>query len=354
MLHIILLILKIIGIILLIILGVLLSAIFCALFVPVRYRIKLGREEGEDKPPFVASVKITWLLHFVNILIRYPSDVIVRVRLTVIPILRLPGKEKKSAKTPPDEKPRKDVKKEPVDSRAAKQPVEAEIKSTSVSQSGASYEAFESDFTNRETSTSPVSDKEMPEAEPKEEAPAADVQKEDKEASATGKEPAFTDKIRKWLQKIKEIVEKIKALFENIQYTIRKFCDKIKSVLDNIQYYRGVIESEPFRRSFRLCRSELGAICKSLKPDKLEADLLVGMADPATTGQILAAYGMLYPLLGQHVRVVGNFGVEQTYAAGELFIRGKIRALTFLKAAIKIYFNKDIRKLIKLLKKEAV
>ena len=72
MLHIILLILKIIGIVLLCILGIIILALFCVLFVPVRYRIEVMRKEGEDEPPVDVRVKVTWLLHLLNILIRYP------------------------------------------------------------------------------------------------------------------------------------------------------------------------------------------------------------------------------------------------------------------------------------------
>ena len=69
-----LLILKIIGIILICILGMVLFAVLCALFVPLRYQIEVMREEGEGKPPVVVRVKVTWLLHLINVLLRYPAD----------------------------------------------------------------------------------------------------------------------------------------------------------------------------------------------------------------------------------------------------------------------------------------
>ncbi len=338
MLHIILLILKIIGIVLLCILGILILSIVCALFVPVRYQIRMDREEGEDKPPFTAYVKITWLLHLVNILVRYPADVIVRVRLTVFTLFRIPGKEKKGAEEA--EKPEKKTKAEKPEKKAAEEEegnaakirTDTDIQQESADESHTAddYEAFDSGFIELKST--------------------ADLQQE---ADSGVKEKVFlTGKIREIIDRIKQIVEKIKALFENIQYTIRKFCDKIKSALDNIEYYREVFESEPFKQSWRLCSGELKAVFKALKPDKFEANIIVGMDDPATTGEILAIYGMLYPFIGQNIQVVGDF--ERTHIEGNVSIRGKIRAFTFLRTAIRIYFNKDIKKLIKLLKKEAV
>ena len=95
MLHIILIILKIIGIVLLSIVGIILLAIACVLFVPVRYRIRLTREEGEGKPPVAVYVKITWLLHLINVLIRYPADVMIRARIMIFTLFRIPEDEKK-------------------------------------------------------------------------------------------------------------------------------------------------------------------------------------------------------------------------------------------------------------------
>ena len=99
MLHIILLILKITGIILLCILGVILLAVCCMLFVPVRYRIEICREEGEDKPPLEVKAKITWLLNLANVLLCYPADVYVRVRLIVFTLFKIPETEKKRNRT---------------------------------------------------------------------------------------------------------------------------------------------------------------------------------------------------------------------------------------------------------------
>ena len=78
-----LLILKIIGIILLSIISLLLIIIALILFVPIRYRIIANKFEDSD---FYAEIKLTWLLHFINILIKYTDDLYYRVRVILIPI----------------------------------------------------------------------------------------------------------------------------------------------------------------------------------------------------------------------------------------------------------------------------
>ena len=61
MIHILLMILKVIGVILLVILGLILAAVLLILFVPVRYRVDVS---FEGKPDGEAAV--SWLLHLVR------------------------------------------------------------------------------------------------------------------------------------------------------------------------------------------------------------------------------------------------------------------------------------------------
>lgn len=358
MLHIILLILKIIGIVLLCILGFLLLSVLCALFVPVRYRIEVCREEGEGKPPFTAYIKITWLLHLVNILVRYPAEVIVRVRIFLFTIFRIPEKDKgtksvkvkseRRSKTRRKEKDQQEEQEEQTPQNQSEIQVEQKIediqdnrKNEAVGERGLIEERQETAGNAKNVSSIEQG------TEDEENLP------ESGKFSLAGKIRKLIEKIKDFIEKIKHTVDKIKAFFENIQYTISNFCDKIKSALDNIQYYREVMESDSFKQSMELCKGELGYVFRKLKPDKFEADLNIGMEDPATMGQILAVYGMLYPLIGQHIRLVADFESESTHIEGRLDIRGRIRTFTFLRVLIRVYMNKDIRKLIKLLKKEA-
>ena len=324
MLHIVLLVLKIIGIILLCILGILLLGIVCVLFVPVRYKIELDREEGEGKPPIVVRAKITWFLHLLNILIRYPAEVSVRVRILFFTIFRIPKKSKHSKASEQDT------------AKDTQTDNQTHVKESAISEEQISGKDL------------PQTEAPIPESEPlqtKEQTTVAEPLQPDKQDS-------LQEKCHKILEKIKNFIRKIKELFQNIRYTIEHFCDRIKSISNQIEYYKGIITSDIFQQSFQLCKGELFSILKSLKPQKFEADVIVGMDDPATTAQILAIWGMLYPIIGEHVNVAGDF--EQNRIEGHVLIKGKIKVFTFVRAVMRIYFNKDIRKLIQLLKKEAV
>ncbi len=335
MLHIILLILKIIGIVLLVLLGLLLLAAVCVLFVPVRYRVRLERREGEGQPPVLVYVKAAWLFHLVNVLVRYPAKVTVRVRLFLITLFRMPKKEKAERKR--RTKKRQEMPAQDTGQRAADEDgaegtggtPDTVIHREDAGTPKEPYSAFADGYVSPDGSEG-----------------ADNAGEEERPASLFVRIGAVWARVR-------ALFAKIKGLFQNIRYTIRRICDKIKSVSDNIGYYREVMEGEPFRNSLTLCRSELLRIFRMLEPDRFEAELVVGMSDPAATGEILAVYGMLYPLIGQRVRVTGDFTCERTRIEGRLYVRGRIRAFTLIRAVVRIYLNKDIRKLIRLLKKEA-
>lgn len=365
MLHIILLILKIIGIVLLCIIGVIILVLIGILFVPVKYRIEVTRKEGEDEPPVDVRVKVTWLLHLLNILIRYPAETLVRVRLTIITVRKIPfQKDQDGQNDQDDDNTKNKLKKESKNKfkKRTKKETEKETKKET------KKEAKKKKDSGNEKGIAGTDEQILLEEK-------GDIQKEkqgnaqrglekekiptvtikamhpDEEDDGIKEAPSFMDKLRALPVILRQIIDKIRGLFENIQYTIRRFCDRIKSILDNIQYYKKLVESDTFQNSFGLCKGELVTILKSLRPQKFEAGLVVGMDDPAATGEILAVCGMLYPLLGGHVDVAGDF--EEKRIEGRVFIKGKIRVWTFLRAAVRIYFNKDIKRLLRLLKKEA-
>ena len=154
-----------------------------------------------------------------------------------------------------------------------------------------------------------------------------------------------------WIRKLRAFVHRIMEILKNIKYTIQKICDKIKGITKNIRYYVEIIQSDAFLRVWRVCGGEALKLLRSVLPGKARGRLLVGTGDPASTAQIIGIHGILYPLIGDHIMVIPDF--ERTIVEGELLLKGKLTVFRALKTALIIYFNKDLRKVIRLLKKEA-
>lgn len=302
-------ILKILGIILLCILLLLAAVLLLVLFVPIRYQVK-GRRSIGDEVPVRVSVKANWLLHIVNAAFRYPEEAFLKVRIFCFTIFST-----KKAET----------EKEQINKKKAQDPVK-----------------------EKETASEALTDEQTKkEARPKAE---KDVKNERKESERTEDE-ADSDKISEEKPTIIKFFKELWRILKNIKYTICKICDKIKHIIRNIRYYIAVIRSDRFQRAFQMCKGEALQLLKSVLPRKLEANLRIGLGDPASTAQILAVHGMLYPLIGNHIFITPDF--ENSVVEGDFFFKGRITVFKVLKTAIKVYFNKDLRKVIRLLKREA-
>ncbi len=347
MLHIVLLILKIIGIILGALLTVLLIGLCIALFVPVRYQIEAGRTEAEGAPPIEASVKITWLLHLINIRIRYPADVYLRVRIFLFTIFRLPQERKKERGRKVSGKKKND--KEEAAGKRNRNDAENEHGRSQEVESGRNAESSQSVEGGRNAESSQSVEDVGKAASVRSEAQKSTAAESIQKLESV-QEPGHEKQKIPFLKKLKKKLVQIRRIFQKIWYTLTGICDKIKTIWENIEYYTDILRSDTFKQAFSLCKDELFSIFSYIRPRKFQADLTVGMDDPAATGKILSYYGMLYPLIGSCVNVIPDF--ERKRMEGTVFIKGKIRLFNFIKAALRIYFNKDIRKLLKLFKKE--
>lgn len=293
-LTVLLLILKILGIVLLVLLGLLLALLMIVLFVPVRYQGSGYREEGDPVPVHV-QLKVTWLLHLVRVSFIYPEEAFLKVKVLFFQIL--PAKEKKKKAS---NKKEADGKKPKTD----KKEVGSDVSDT--------------------TSDQKISD-------------------EGNAADEDGGDDRRT---------LLDFVRKLFSAIRNIKYTIRKIYDKINHIIHNIRYYIKILQTESFKRAFVLCREQLLRLMKIVLPRKVSGTFTIGMEDPAATGQILSIYGILYPLIGDSITVIPDF--EKPVMEGSFRFKGKITAFTLIRIAAKIYFDKDLKRVICLFKKEAV
>ncbi len=340
-------ILKIIGIILLVVLGLILFLLLLVLFVPIRYRIDASKDaEGEQQ--IHALIKVTWLLHLLNIRFLYPEEAYLRVRIACFTLFRSdqPTKEAASSeKNAAAEKKKESEAKTVKTSKASREAEDTLLATEDVEGSGEQPQTMDED------GWSPIDNTQIKPDE-KTEAKLKDAPKNQTE-NATHTETDSEESTSKWellREKILWCIRKIWKLLKNIRYTIQSIYDKIRNIIHHIRYYYRVLQSELFRRTWEKYSKEVLCLLKRIAPRKIKGYLHIGMEDPATTGQILGYYGMLYPLIGEHIDVVPDF--EHVILEGTLKIRGNITLFQAVRIACTIYFDKDLQKLIRLLKRE--
>ena len=290
-----LLVLKIIGIVLLSVVGLVVLILSLILFVPIRYRIG-GKYEND--PEVVA--KVSWLLHILSVKASFIAGKLTyTIRLFGIP---LKGSNKK-------EKPRKVKKtKDKKDKKGQQKPVDRLPREDEYRLEG---------FEKQEITVT-----ESPEDE--------EVKEE--------QEQGFISKCKEFLTKIFDTIlhfkEKVKDAYEN--FVIRK---------DKILHYLDLIGDPKNQETFKRAVGEVFKILKAVKPRKWHVAATYGSEEPDTVGKVLVVLSILYPFIGGHVDFEPVFDEAVIKADG--YAKGRIFVIVVLIALWKLYFNKELRKVIK-------
>ncbi|MEE1255752.1 MAG: hypothetical protein UHN47_04480 [Lachnospiraceae bacterium] len=310
MLTVVLTILKWIGIALLVLLGVLIFLLCLILFVPIRYKAN-----GFCKDSYQIHAKATWLLHIISFTVDFKQEQPFRMKLRILGISIYDNlKEKKTKKTKVNTLP---------------EIVGASKQERSNAESVEEITKAEKPIM-QEQNTNIIKDISVSEANV------------DGDMDAEQEAQRLT-----FMQKQKKICLKVINFFRNIKYTIRKICDTIKEFKDNITYYVELFKKDSTKVALEACKKQLLRIIKNLKPQKFQVNLHVGMDDPATLGDILGVWGMLYPIHQGHIDICPDF--EQTVLEGDFYCKGRITVYIYIWTIMIILFDKDIRRLRKCL-----
>lgn len=306
-------ILKIIGIAVLVIISVVLLLVGLVLFVPIRYRLSFERTGAEEDPPVDVKGRISWLLHILHISAYFKNtdDYGVTVRIFGIPVFRIPAK--------PD-KEKKDKKKKETEPGSAYLDEENTDESAVISDDEA-YEPLIS---------------------------------EDIDALASETDEDEEDENKSIFSRAIEALNKIKYTisdtYDKIKNGAYNFETKINELKKNIHYYHTILTSDLFERTFEKVKKKLIRLLKELRPRKCSIYAELGFDDPYTTGEVLSIAGILYPIIGEYVRIASNFEEEIIRGCG--IIKGRIFVFSLAKLGIYYLTDRDLKKLIRLLKKE--
>ena len=91
-----------------------------------------------------------------------------------------------------------------------------------------------------------------------------------------------------------------------------------------------------------MSRTTLWKLLKHVFPTKIQGTLTFGSEDPSLTGAALAILGMTMPFHKNAIEIQPLFE-GRNVLEGEVSFRGRVYGIVFVKAALAIYFNKDIK-----------
>lgn len=326
MLHILLLILKWIGIVLAVFLLLVLLLINLGLFVPVRYRADASCQNDIETLEAEFELSWMWKLFFLTACWKKgKADMKIRIGWKYLFSEEKEGKSEEKIEVP-EEKEENDLQKEKEEQKFLKEQKESlplEKTNRSLPENNVQEQAEKRECHQEKTESG--IDKE----EEEKESFTADRRK----AGGRKKKPLWDrmkEKISEWIESCKSFWRKILAMRRNF----RGKKEQIESFLTDASH----------RRAFCSLKREVRRFLGHVSPKDVKIVGKIGLEDPYMTGQALAVLGMLFPFLGENTVIVPDF--ENKVLEGSVHIEGKIHNFRMLAILWRLIKDRDVRKII--------
>lgn len=324
MLHIILLILKIIGIIIAVILGLAVALLLIVLFVPVRYVIDAGCHDKKLK----AHVKVTWIMHIFRGVISYDEELFYSIKALWFNIYSSDAeskKEKRPKKNTENNTKEKNTKNKHIDAIEDKADnVVSKDKQDSVDEAGLE----EADCIQKKLSLEKSHD---------------EVKESDEKSTIEE-----NGKLHTLVNKIKNVYYKIKSFIRRAIDTVKAALNKSQAAADTIKHkYTEIRNKVTDPENIELVRflwTQIKAVMNIIKPAKYNINIRYGFEDSATTGWVAVRLAVLYGLMGMDVSIIPDF--DNSIFEGDIYMKGRFNLYSFIIIAVRLYRNKSFRKLI--------
>ena len=320
MLHILWILIKFILIILGILLGLALLAVLLLLFCPVRYQARAVKETGSFKETELEA-RITWLFHVIGVRFCFHNGegklvvLFFGVSLETIKgwLKKLKGGRRKNS-----------------------------VSQTSRSKASQPEAHAAENFQDHAPKTEAVL-LENNTAEPQTGKPSAEKQEENiKSASKSGLITRIWEILSKIIRFPGNLWNKVISIIKGIIEKIKNIKKTISGITDKLGWWKEFLTNERTKAAISLIWKDAKGLLHHVLPTKLEGDVTFGCDDPAITGTVLAVLGMTFPFHKNRIHVNPLFDGENQLT-GNVSLKGRIYGIVLIKAAIEIYFNKNIK-----------
>lgn len=324
MLHIIIFILKIIGILLLVILGLILLLVSSVLFVPITYKVRAERKDGVIQVRAVVG----WMFRLLSVHYRLHTSQepmqLLQGRILGIPVWKpLEPKKEKPKKA---EKKSKEKQSKPKQMEAKQLEQKAEVKS-----SDKAKERLKKDLTpGTAVATIPQPEPDVSRQE----------QPQDKQAQT---KPPRQSILKKLLYAIRRIYGKITAIGRGLFSLVVKLLhmpEKASETIGTLTDFWNLEENVKARESIW---RELKFLWKHSRPRKADLTLHFGFEDPSWTGQCMGVLSILNVWYPGRIFLKPEF--EQEIFEGTLYIKGHMMLAVPLLSIFRLWRDENVMKM---------
>ena len=303
-------ILKIIGIILGILLAILLALVLLIVFLPICYRV-----EGDFQEKNEIHGRLSWLFFIRVKFLAEGKKISVRLSILGFKKVLYPAEEKAARKAKKQRRSKKRTQKHttPEEQDTVNTGFEDEVEE----HDGLTVDDDSASIQTAELLSSSATDKSYT---------TADENFTDSDFSKKKSLPKFRPwhMIKTWIQKIKKFILSLKENFSNIK----------KEVSD-----------ETNKNAVSHIFKELKTLLHHIGPRRGKAQLSYSTGDPATTGELTGVLSIMPLFYKKGIHVVPDFTSDRFYIQGNFRVNGHFQVFHLLGIFIRVYRDKDLRKL---------
>lgn len=140
--------------------------------------------------------------------------------------------------------------------------------------------------------------------------------------------------------KISEILSRILDFLANITENINKLIKKRDDILEKYAEVRQFLGEEETKKALRDCKKYFLKSWRHVRPRRFHGVVHFGMEDPAETGKVMGAVAMLFPVYRDRLVIAPDF--EQKILEGEFYARGRIQIGFFMLLGIQMVLNRNL------------
>ncbi len=357
MLHIIWLILKIAGILLLALAVILILLLLIVMFAPFHYKGAFKREKNGEEMLMEAAGEVTWLFHLLHARVSYSNERRLNAHLRILwfHILDKPETDQKEEEKESffDEDVFSLEEEEDRNTLQNSQTKDAAGRKQELGENGTGQSKGKAP--NPEDGKGPVGTGGR--AGYAVEAPVRSTDPDDVLTSKDPNEKAGR-KAEKKVQTVSgkkkiSIAERIKKaclkLYERLCVWWKRVRDQYRRLTKKKDRLFRFLQAPHTKASWRLIRRALRSLFKHIRPRKLQGYIHIGRDDPEEMGKILGIAALFYPLYGKELEVIPEF--DREILEGHIRFKGHIQMYIFIVWAVRIFFDKQIRKTLRHFKK---
>ena len=321
LLHILLFLLKLIGIVLLVILGLILLILAIVLLTPIRYRIGASKYQTIQ-----AEGKVTWLFRLIEMVFKLDTGAEEGKRLHLsfrIAWLKLYDNQKPKEKRIKQKKTRK-TKLKPESKQSEKV-----IQAAKPEQSEAKVQPIKTEQA----------------AEMKHEEKLIEGPKESAVEKILRLAKNAANKILSLIRGVFSLICSILGIPSKIMDGLEKLENFFTKLREKKEAFLAFYYEEHNHQWFAAFWHRLKKLLLKILPGADRLYLHFGFEDPATTGQVLGGLSILYPVCGEKMELYPEFNEE--VLEGEVKFHGCIRLVTLVVFAAKSFLNKQFFAIVK-------